>query len=888
MSAGKTRRIRGEDVARWPVWTPSGGPVEPVRPHAILREAPLLRTIEILPIDRTRYLELSGVEGRVASSGVYDRLFSRVAVSGRRVDEVDADSEGEDLLEELLGDVLREDDHDHDHVAGVDGVDGTHVGDVVPAVGKPATRGSSRPRVVVADTSCEPGTRKKRAPPKSVETSGENRRNVMVSDVREASTLCMTTRSRAATTVSATTAGTAGTRADKTRSAIGKAPFVFTSTITNEMKSDDALGLVLAELKYESWSHLVETLVRRAGGHRALAEKNEMRDRETKLEIRGGNIVLDDVLRRNGLLHDEKFARAYRAASKGLKEHLQVVDDAIALERHSKLTNQWSSLTPEEHSWYLTHQHRKLVGQDAKVLASLSARVEKEQRAYRMEIHRAYDEDHQRFKYEHLTDRQAGQLQNDDERRQARVRALFPSARPLGLAATIPRSTSCDSQGGASTSNLGSDRNAFEFVRVLRTLGNADELSELSPGHDLQGHKHYLPPIGPPSSSVFTKPEAVEIDEDPVVAELLGELTLCTSEGAAATAATAATATLVTTASTLHKIIASDSMSRRMADKASALDIPITKDGNTWYLHKPCLPRKLMVREKQRRLQKYAVLSEACRLPCEHAKQTMYALWRHTATGTPVIVRHRSVFRMTETPVLFGVKPEYLPAPDREQQTPEETATWTARLSLGAPLGARTMQLASVNISTGRILSWETYQGPRDVSIKRQGTYAVTCPSLASLLSWIDSSPPPTLPATPTRFASVLADAHWNLYMLAKGPDADHAITFDVRAAHENSTATDVVAKPFVPPIWRCFSDDTAQIPETFPPRRQAPKQAHVTVPAVFHGAEPGVSKGPRGKKRKAKKRARGAGKVVSVPDDLDGVQGIPAPTCELDYDDDL
>jgi hypothetical protein len=93
-----------------------------------------------------------------------------------------------------------------------------------------------------------------------------------------------------------------------------------------------------------------------------------------------------------------------------------------------------------------------------------------------------------------------------------------------------------------------------------------------------------------------------------------------------------------------------------------------------------------------------------------------------------------------------------------------------------------------------------------------------------------------------------------------------------------------VLTKPFVPPIWRRYNDDMAQIPDTFPPRRQAPKQAHIIVPA--HRADPGPSSERMNKKRRAKKR--GAGMVVSVPDDLDGAHGIPAPTCELKYEDDL
>lgn len=879
MSAGKTRRMSGEGTDRWPTWTPSAGRGEPLRPHAILKPAQL-RTNEVVRIGRERYLELVGEEGKAAAISAYDRLFPPVAAAEHGgICEGDGDSDGEATLEEMLEDALREGAHDR-----AEDVDGKGAGEVASSIGKRATRGSSKPCAVVADTMSALATKIHRAPSAAEGKSGDKRRLVVIEDVLDTSPRRMATRSRAATMASATTAGRATTRVDQTRAATREAPFTFTSTMTKDMKSDDALCLALAELKYESWSHLVETLVRRAGGHRALAEKNEKRDRETKLEIKGGNIVLDDVLKRNGLLHDEKFARAYRAVSKGLKEHLQVVDDAIALERHSKLTKEWSTLTPEEHSWYLTHQHRKLAGSDAKLLVALSARVQKEQQAYRMEIYRAYEEDHQRFKYEHLTDRQAGQLQADDERRQARVRSLFPSAGPLWLVGSIPRSIPRSDQREGTVSDTLSEQSAFEFVRVLRSLGTADELSELAPDHDLQGHKHYLPAIGPPSGTVFTKPEASEIDEDPVVAELLQELSSHLPEVASATTAT----TLVTTASTFHKIIASDSMSHALVDTATTLDIPITKDGNTWYLHKPCLPRKLMVREKQRRLQKYAALSEACRLPRQHAKMTIYALWRHTTRGTPIIVRHRSVLRMAETPVLFGVKPEYLPAPDREQRTPEETATWTARLSLGAPLGVSTMQLAHVNIATGRILSWETYQGPRDVSSKCKGTYMVGCPSIDGLLSWIDSTPLPTRPATPSRFASVLAGAHWELYTRSYGHTANDSKTFDVRATHENSTKTDVLAKPFVPPIWRRFNDETAQIPDTFPPRRQATTQSHITVPVPSRGADPGPSKAQRGKRRKGKKRARGASRVVAVPADLDNVQGIPARTCELNYDDDL
>ena len=879
--------------------------MEPLRPRAILREAPILGSIEIAPIERARYLELSSVEDRDAAGRVYDRLFlgkdsgNRFEREGLETATAEEESsDGKDLLEQLLGDALLEESPDDN-----DAHETENVTDIAPSVKIRATRGPPRPRAVVADTS--DATRRKMTISEpmrpEVKTTRESAHDQFDKVPRRV------TRSRSAASAAATTAKTLE---DKPRAAKGRAssqavPFLFTSIMTPEMKRDDALSIALAELKYESWSHLVETLIRRAGGHEALAERNAKRDRETKLEIKDRNIVLEDVFNRNGLLHDEKFARAYRAASKGLKEHLQVVDDAIALERHSKLTNVWSSISPEDHSWYLTHQHMKLSGQEAKFLAALSERVKKEQQAYQVEIHRLYDEDQHRFKYDHLTDRQAGQLQSDDERRQARVCALFPTNQALAFAGsfsldfsvelgdgvTTTTTSLIESAGAVPTTSTHETKTSFQFISVLRELGTPDELSELAPGHDLQGHKHYLPPIGPPSNEVFTKPEVAEIDQDPVVPELLDELAAVepgkNSQRVAGT--DASTITLVTTASTLHKMMAIDSMSRTTLDPPGTLDVPITKQGNTWYLHKPCMPRKLMVREKQRRLQKYAVLSESCALPRPEEKRTIYTLWQHSATGTRIIVRHRSVFRMAATPVLFAVKPEYLPPPDREQLTPQETAIWNARLSLSAPLGARAMQLAHVNIATGKVLSWEAYHAPRDTSNERRGLFTVNCPSIAGLLAWIERIGSRTSVPSSSRLASVVAGSHWDMYTAAEGFDVDKTRLFNIRETHENSTATDVVSKPFVPPIWRRFSDDVAQIPNTFPPRRKAEKQAHLVLTNTLNGLTSSPNKGPKkrgGKKRKAKKGTHGANKVVAVPDDLDDVQAIPAPTCQLDYDD--
>ena len=729
----------------------------------------------------------------------------------------------------------------------------------------------------------------------------------------------------------------AGKKAPRLPPALSSA--AFTAEVTDEMKADQALALALAKFDYKSWRDLVVESVRRAGGPVVLAEKHANRNRETTREIRGGRVVLEDVVHRNGLLYDGKFAQEYRRVAKELAECREVVDAAVALEKHSKLTNVWSSLTPEEHSWYLTHRHQKLSGQDAKHMARLAKRVEKEQQAYRVEIYRAYAEDPHRFKYEYLTDRQAGQLTNDDERRQDRVRALFRSedAARLGLVGVVDRVHDGDGRGLTSASPNSAEATGateavggfgtFEFVSVLRTVGEADMLSPLDPGHDLQGYKHYLPPIGPPSDERYTKPVAPEVDEDPVVAELLRDPAVRGAMGGSNAFV------LVATASVFHKLIAGDALALAPApanlgpggDNASQgpviADIPITRDTRSapdhdvWYLHKPCMPRKLMVREKQRRIQKYAVLSASCSLPPRQHKQTIYTLWRHTASGTPCIVRHRSVLELiaAETAkaakrVLFAVKPEYLPEPDREAQTPEEKATWDAQLALAAPIGARSMQLAHVDVGKGRILSWDTYhpsvgspaKAPKSKVSDAHST--VRCPTIGGLISWISSTPTSpgvaTTPAGPStasssRYASVVTGTQWAIYgpgnheangnANGNGNANANANSLDIRAIHEHSTAVDVISRPFVPPVWRPFSDDMAQIPDTFPPRRKAPKPTRIKHTPLAGEREEGENNTATGRKTRGKARGR---KAVTVPEDLDNVPGdIPGGTKDLDLD---
>jgi len=570
----------------------------------------------------------------------------------------------------------------------------------------------------------------------------------------------------------------------------------------NCIQKDQSIYLALESIGFDSWKHFVDTILY------SMEDGDGKKKRKKKKEP--CKVTLSDVLNGNSPYYHPRFSRAYQKIRKNLRHDAIHVRDVQTLQYHSALALSWSDLTAEEHSWYLMHQHQQLSGAEARRFNQLKRRIEKEKIKYMEEV-KAHAEQHA-SRYEHMTERQNAQLFADDERRRVRIHSLFPQS-PLKRVDCIQTVSPLVSE------PLENAR--FEFVSVLHREGRPLEMKTLEQGYSLPGDKHYLPAVATlnhQSKEIYKKKEPVEIHEDEIIKKILK-----THKGVV----------IVATGGAFRALIAADCLGYR----ARELEIPITVDDTVWYLGKPLMEKTMMAREKQARVQKYAVLSAAAEESI-HKRQAVYSLWKHVSTGVLCIVRSHGTHMCSGVPSALVTKPEYLPLPDREDYTMEEVARWSAALCLEHPSGTRHMQVAHVCIPRGKILSWSTLQLDQIqhmypamkhlVHQTSQGGMEFTSTTLASLVSYARGV------GKDIRHQNILAKAYtsgcvWDMYSCAG--EAQDTVVYDVHAAHHTSTSTDVLSSPWVPPIWRPYSDAIAQVPYTFPPYCVENASADVGIP---------------------------------------------------------
>lgn len=570
----------------------------------------------------------------------------------------------------------------------------------------------------------------------------------------------------------------------------------------DSIQKDQSIYLALESIGFDSWKHFVDTILH------SMEDGEGKRRKKKKAPAR---VTLSDVLNGNSPYYHPRFSRAYQKIRKNLRHDAMHVRDIQTLQYHSALTLSWSDLTAEEHSWYLIHQHQQLSGAEARRFNQLKRRIEKEKIRYMEEV-KAHAEQHA-SRYEHMTERQNAQLFADDDRRRERIHSLFPE--PL-----LTR-VDCILKGSSKSSDI-AEKATFEFVSVLHREGQPLEIKTLKQGYSMPGDKHYLPavvPLNHHSQGIYKKMQTVEIHEDEVVKNILK-----TQKGVV----------IVATAGVFRALIAADSLGYRTRE----LEIPITVEDSVWYLGKPLMEKSMMTREKQARVQKYAVLSAAVLHQEESVhRQAVYSLWKHVSTGIYCIVRSHATLECSGVPSVLSMKPEYLPLPDREDYTMEEVARWSAALCLEHPCGTRHMQVAHVCVPRGKILSWSTLQLDQiqhmypsmkhSVHQTSQGGMEFASTTLASLVSYALD------PGKEKKIKKILAKAYtagcmWDIY--SHSGDAQKLV-YDVQAAHCTSTMTDVHSSPWVPPIWRPYSDTIAQVPYTFPPYCVEKASADVSVP---------------------------------------------------------
>ena len=548
----------------------------------------------------------------------------------------------------------------------------------------------------------------------------------------------------------------------------------------DSVQKDQAMYLALESIGFESWKHFVDTMVH-SRGEGVKRRKRRQADK----------VTLSDVLNGTSPYYHPRFSRAYQQIRKNLRHDAIQVRDIQSLQYHSALALSWSDLTAEEHSWYLMHQHTQLSGAEARRFDQLTKRIEKEKSRYMEEV-RGHAEQHA-SRYEHMTERQNAQLFADDERKKGRIHALFPEP--------VLKRLDC-------VTALPVEDGSFRFVSVLHIEGQPLEMTVLEDGYSLPGDKHYLPAVVPlnRSDGIYTKEETVEIQDDVIVKNILKTM----DDGVI----------MVATAGAFRALVAADCLGYRRRE----LEIPITVDTNVWYMGKPLMSKSMMAREKQARVQKYAVLSAASVQHDHHQRQTVYSLWRHSTTGVHCIVRSHSTRMFSGVPSVLSIKPEYLPLPDREAVTMEEVAHWSAAMCFEHPCGTRHMHVAHICVPRGKILSWSTLQldqmqhtYPSMKQTVHQTAQGVEFESttLASLVSYAIGTPPMQGTFLARAYTS---ECVWEMYGIKELSPGEEATVYNVHTAHHTSTSTDVHSSPWVPPIWRPYSDTIAQVPYTFPP----------------------------------------------------------------------
>jgi len=561
-------------------------------------------------------------------------------------------------------------------------------------------------------------------------------------------------------------------------------------TGVDSVQKDQSIYLALESIGFDSWKHFVDTILHTVGDVGSKEGKKKKKKKKTP-----GKVTLSDVLNGNSPYYHPRFSRAYQKIRKNLRHDAIQVRDIQTLQYHSALSLSWSDLTAEEHSWYLMHQHQQLSGAEARRFSQLKRRIEQEKLKYMEEV-KAHAEQYA-ARYEHMTERQNAQLFADDERRRGRIHALFPQSL-LSRVDCIASEFTDDT---------------FEFVSVLHKEGKPLDMRTLEQGYSLAGDKHYLPAVMPLNQShgIYKKKETLEIHEDEIVKTLLKTHPDLSRAGIV----------MVATGGAFRALVAADCMGSRSRE----LEIPITVDKFVWYLGKPLMEKTMMAREKQARVEKYAVLSAAVS-DTMHQRQAVYSLWKHKSTGVNCIVRSHATILCSGEPSVLSVKPEYLPLPDREDFTMEEVAQWSADLCLEHPCGTRHMQVAHICVPRGKILSWsklrldqiqQMYPAMKQ-SVRYTAHGGMECGSatLASLFSYALGSKKNRRNNRKTLLGKAYTSGcAWEIYSSTGEPQE---IVYDVHSAHRTSTSPDVLASPWIPPIWRPYSDSIAQVPYTFPP----------------------------------------------------------------------
>lgn len=623
---------------------------------------------------------------------------------------------------------------------------------------------------------------------------------------------------------------------------------------------------------YESWEAFTTELSKNAATTIAAAAANAnavgTTTRRKPRPKPAASIKLDQVINSTSHVYHAAFKKAYYAAKNALERKEAAKRKAEQLEEHSSLVPRWSSVSAADHTWYLKHEGHQLIGADAERYATLAAKFEAEKLEYWAAVEaeaRAHP-----ARYQHIGPRQGGQLEEDLRLRKKRVLETMPQFWKLRHVVDLSienRSaviTSCSGGGGGGSGGQSTSSELFPLEKELLRLGEAPTLLQLPSGTNLPGSKLYLPAqiseqAGPrpgEAGAVYRKACAAALWEDSNLATAL-QKSAKILENEEANSEVIVCATSGAMLCLLRSSLLNHSPAWHIPVFVESAASPARK--RKIYLSKPILTEKETLRVKQQRIQKYAIITEGLASDPSHRpkpsnaapgpRERMYWL---TLTGPskgerlPLCIRtHGRVLieskreEATEkekdgeeeeegktAPLLpprslsavLAVSTDYLPEPDIEQDAPNELATWWAKLALTPR--ADTAAVAHVRVPSNRMIDWKLWS-QKDIASKFGNTLDIE----TSAKSTIDTIMESLKDLEPGKYLLKHDAAQKSVQILQE--EEEHTVqatgekaqdVYDLHASQATAGEIDTSIDSFIPPKWRPYREDVAQVPFTFPP----------------------------------------------------------------------
>jgi hypothetical protein len=608
---------------------------------------------------------------------------------------------------------------------------------------------------------------------------------------------------------------------------------------------------------YNSWEAFTTELSKNAAVTIAAAAANAVgttarRKPRPKL---AASIKLDQVINSTSYVYHAAFKKAYYAAKNALEKKEAAKRRAEQLEDHSSLVHRWSSVSAADHTWYLKHEGHQLIGADAERYATLAAKFEAEKLEYWAAVEaegRAHP-----ARYHHVGPRQGGQLEEDLKLRKKRVLETLPQFWKLRDVVDVSienpsavDKTRCSSGGGGDWQDKNSE--LFPFKKELLRLGEAPTLLQLPPGTSLPGSKVYLPAqiseqVGPrpgEAGAVYRKACAAALWNDSNLAiALQNSAEILDNEDVSSEVIICATA------GAMLCMLRSSLLNHSPAWHIPVFIEPAVSPEHTRkiYLDKPIPTEKVTLRYKQQRIQKFAIITEGLASDPAHRPRPSNAepgpresaYWL-SITGSskgeriPLCIRTHGRVVLESNPeqttekeeeekgketllprslysAVLAVSTEYLPEPDIEQDTPNELATWWAKLAVTP--GADTAAVAHVRVPSNRIVDWKVWSR-NDIASQFGNKIDIE----ASAKSTIDTIMTHLKNLEPGKYL-LKHNALEKTVQILQERDHKEQDVYDLHASQATAGEIDASIDPFIPPKWRPYREDVAQVPFTFPPQ---------------------------------------------------------------------